>query len=124
MNENAKTCFNYLRCRELGKAGYTKEKMEKNKPYYWGVIVLHTDSGLSAQDVYSKYKNRWKTETFYDFIKNGASFSCLKLEGYYEEEFAFILLITGLIHQCMKEALKKLGSPPSPPTTHSLRPSG
>ena len=108
LEENDKTRYNYLRCIDEGKSGYTIENFEKNKEFF-GVFVLLTNSKLSAADVFINYKKRWTIETFYQFLKNTADFNDLKIEDYYKEQgFSFIMLITGQIHHYLEEAVKKL----------------
>ena len=59
--------------------------------------------------VYEDYKGRWSIETFNNYIKNDADFNALKIQGYYEQHgFDFIMLVTGLIHSKLNEAVKKL----------------
>ncbi|MCH3916673.1 MAG: transposase [Spirochaetia bacterium] len=107
--ENGKARYNYTRCLEEGKSGYTEEGLAANKEL-WGVSVLRTDTGLSAQEVYDRYKDRWKIETYYDYVKNYRRFTNLRIEGYYQEQgFAFIMLVVGLLHQSLKAAIKKTG---------------
>jgi hypothetical protein len=51
----------------------------------------------------------WGIETFYQYIKNRGDFNDLKFQDYYDEQgFAFIMLVTGQIHQAMIKAQRKL----------------
>ena len=45
-------------------------------------------------------------------MKNDADFNGLKFQSYYEQRgFDFIMLITGLIHSPLNDAVRKLGKP-------------
>ena len=63
IDENEKCRFNYLHSIELGKSGYTHEKLEEKKEFF-GVYVLQTNSAMSAEEVFASYKKRWGIETF------------------------------------------------------------
>ena len=108
IDENEKCRFNYQHCMELGKAGYTPEGFEKAKEFF-GVYVLQTSCKKKAEDIFNDYKKRWGIETFYQYIKNREDFNDLMLQDYYKEQgFAFIMLITGQLHQQVMNAVKKL----------------
>ena len=108
IDENEKCRFNYQHCMELGKAGYTQEKFAQNKDVF-GVYVLQSNSEMSATEVFANYKKRWGIETFYQYIKNIGDFNNLMMQDYYKEQgLAFLMLITGQIHQKMVSAIKKL----------------
>ena len=108
LEENEKTRYNYLRCIDQRKSGYTMENFEKNKDNF-GVFVLLTNAKQNAEEIFKNYKKRWTIETFYQFLKNSADFNDLKIEDYYKEQgFAFIMLITGQIHHYLEIAVKKL----------------
>lgn len=108
IDENEKCRFNYQRCIDQGKKGYTPEKLEEQKEFF-GVYVLETNSSKSAQEVFESYKRRWGIETLYQYIKNRADFNNLKFEDFYKEQgFSFIMLVVGQIHQEMIKAQQKL----------------
>lgn len=108
IDENEKCRFNYQHCIELGKAGYTQEKLEQGKEFF-GVYVLQSNAGMSAEEVFSGYKKRWGIETFYQYLKNKGNFNDLMVQDYYKEQgLSFIMLITGQIHQKMITAVKSL----------------
>ena len=108
VDENEKCRFNYQHCMELGRSGYTQEGFEQNKENF-GVYVLQSNAGISAQDVFSGYKKRWGIETFYQYLKNKGDFNDLMIQDYYEEQgLSFIMLIAGQIHQKMIAAVKSL----------------
>ena len=110
IEENEKSRFNYQRCIEYGKEGYTWEKFEQIKESF-GVYVLQSNATLSAEEVFSRYKKRWGIETLYQYLKNNADFNDLMIQDYYKEQgFAFIMLIVGQIHQKMKAAVKSLNN--------------
>lgn len=71
------------------------------------MYVLLSNSDMSPEEVFKHYKRRWKIETFFQFLKNRGDFNYLKFQDYYlEQGFAFIMLITGQIHQLMVKAVK------------------
>ena len=108
VDENEKCRFNYLHSIDLGKNGYTMEKFEQNKELF-GVYVLQSNSGLSAEQVFAGYKKRWGIETFYQYLKNKGDFNDLMFQDYYKEQgFSFIMLIAGQIHQTVLSAVKSL----------------
>lgn len=108
IDENEKCRFNYQHSMGLGKSGYTQEKFEKSKEFF-GVYVLQSNGGLTAEEVFSSYKKRWGIETFYQYLKNKGDFNDLMFQDYYKEQgFSFIMLITGQIHQKMITAVKSL----------------
>ena len=69
---------------------------------------------MDIKELYEKnyiggYKKRWGIETLYQYMKNKADFNDLMISDYYKEQgFAFLMLITGQIHQKMIAAVKKL----------------
>lgn len=108
IDENEKCRYNYQHCMELGRSGYTREKFEQNKETF-GVYVLQSNCAKSPEEVFSGYKKRWGIETLYQYMKNKADFNDLMISDYYKEQgFAFLMLITGQIHQKMIAAVKKL----------------
>ena len=89
-------------------ANYTQDHYDKYSEW-WGVYALQTTTDDPAHVVYEDYKGRWSIETFNNYIKNDADFNALKIQGYYEQHgFDFIMLVTGLIHSKLNEAVKKL----------------
>ena len=108
IDENEKCRFNYEHSIELGKSGYTYEKLEENKENF-GVYVLQSNSPLSEEQIFASYKKRWGIETFYQYLKNRADFNNLMLQDYYKEQgMAFIMLIAGQIYQKVLSAVKLL----------------
>ena len=64
---------------------------------------------MSAEEIFTAYKKRWGIETLYQFMKNTADFNNLMSQDYYKEQgLAFIMLVTGQIHQKMITAVKSL----------------
>ncbi len=110
IDENSRCIFNYTRSIELGKDGYTKEGLEKQREFF-GVYVLQSNSCLEPKEVFSTYKGRWSIETFYQYIKNEADFNDLKEQDYIKEQgLAFIMLITGQLYSALNTAVKTLGN--------------
>jgi len=108
VEENEKCRYNYTHCMELGRPGYTPEGLEAQKENF-GVYVLQTNSKMKSKQVFEAYKKRWGIETFYQYLKNKGDFNNLMIQDYYREQgFAFMMLITGQIHQKMNDALKLL----------------
>ena len=50
-------------------SGRCKEGLQKNIKTL-GLIVLETNLGIDAQDVYRYYKARWAIETYYDRMRD------------------------------------------------------
>lgn len=110
IDENEKCRYNYQHCIELGRSGYTQEKLEKNRELF-GVYVLQSNSAKTAEEVFAGYKKRWGIETFYQYLKNNADFNDLMIQDYYKEQgLSFVMLITGQIHQKMINAVRKLNN--------------
>lgn len=108
-DENNSKRKSYKQMIDLGESGYTQEKYARFRDW-WGVYFLQTTTTGSASEVYSDYKNRWSIETFNNYIKNDADFNNLKIQDYYVEHgFDFIMLVTGLIHSRLDEAVKSIG---------------
>lgn len=108
IDENEKCRFNYQRSIDLGIKGFTSEKLEEQKDNL-GVYVFQSNASLSAQEVFTNYKKRWGIETLYQYLKNKGDFNNLMIQDYYKEQgMAFIMLVTGQIHQKMIAAVKKL----------------
>ncbi|MEG2640831.1 MAG: transposase [Bacilli bacterium] len=98
----------YLSNLEQEKKGFTKEKFEEIKEYF-GMIVLETNLDKSAKEIFELYKRRWKIETFYNFFKNKLNFEALNVNDYYTSQgLSFIMLIVGMIHSEISEAVKNI----------------
>ena len=109
VDENNSKRKNYQQLMDLDEDGYTQENYEKYCDW-WGVYVLQDTTGQPASTVYSDYKSRWSIETYNNYVKNDADFNDLKNQDYYcAHGFDFIMLITGLIHSRLNEAVKALG---------------
>ena len=107
-DENNSKRKSYKQMMDLGENNYTQENYEKYCDW-WGVYYLETTSSGSASEVYSDYKRRWSIETYNNYIKNDVDFNDLKLQDYYVGHgFDFIMLVTGLIHSKLNEAVKTL----------------
>lgn len=109
VDENNSKRKNYKRLMDEGETGYTQENYDKYCEW-WGVYFLQTNTVETASEVYADYKGRWSIETYNNYVKNDADFNDLKFQGYYEQHgFDFIMLVTGLIHAELNEAVRKLG---------------
>lgn len=108
VDENEKCRYNYQHNIDLGKNGYTQEKL-KEKEEFFGVYVFQTNCKKTPKEVFEAYKKRWGIETFYQYLKNRGDFNDLMLQDYYKEQgFAFIMLVAGQIHWRMTEAVARL----------------
>jgi len=111
VDENNSKRKNYKRMMDLGEEGYTRENYDAVSEW-WGVYFLQTTSTDPANVVYSDYKGRWSIETYNNYIKNDADFNDLKIQDYYVQHgFDFIMLVTGLIHARLMEAVRTLNKP-------------
>lgn len=107
-DENNTKRKSYMRLIGLGEDGYTKENFDRFS-HWWGVYFLETNSPNPAPTIFSDYKARWSIETYNNHIKNDANFRNLMFQGYYEEQwFNFIMLVTGLIHSKLIDAVRSL----------------
>lgn len=108
VDENNSKRKSYKQMIDQGENNYTEEKYEKYCNW-WGVYFLQTTADGTAADIYSDYKGRWSIETFNNYIKNDADFNDLKIQDYYVEHgFDFIMLVTGLIHARLNDAVKTI----------------
>lgn len=111
IDENNSKRKSYKQLMDLGEYGYKQENYDKYCDW-WGVYVLQTTVDEPAADVFADYKSRWGIETYNNYVKNDASFNGLKFQDYYEQRgFDFIMLITGLIHSRLNDAVRNLGKP-------------
>lgn len=109
VEENERCRFNYQRCIDLGRPGYTPERLDEKKETF-GVYVLRTSSRLKAPEVFEAYKRRWGIETLYQYVANVGGFGGLKVEDYYKEQgMAFVMLVCGRIHARVIAAVRSLG---------------
>lgn len=108
MDENNSKRKSYKQHIDEGDASYTQENYEKYCDW-WGVYFLQTTTRDDAAAVYGDYKDRWSIETYNNYIKNDAGFNDLKIQDYYVQHgFDFIMLVTGLIHSRLNDAVVKL----------------
>ena len=108
-DENNSKRKSYKQLMDAGESSYTQENYVKYCDW-WGVYFLQTTSDEPAAYVYSDYKDRWGIETYNNYVKNDADFNDLKIQDYYiDHGFDFIMLVTGLIHSRLNEAVKALG---------------
>ena len=111
VDENNSKRKSYQQMIDLREEGYTKEKYDEYCEW-WGVYVLQDTTKQPAPDVYADYKDRWSIETYNNYVKNDADFNDLKIQDYYcAHGFDFIMLVTGLIHSRLNEAVKALKRP-------------
>ena len=109
LDENNSNRKSFLKCMDENEKGYTMEKYNEVCEY-WGVLAIETNVSSPAHEIYNDYKKRWSIETFNNYIKNDAHFNNLKIQDYYiQHGFDFIMLITGMLHSKLNEAVKNLG---------------
>ena len=109
MDENNSKRKNYKRLMDLEENKYTQQGYDKHCDW-WGVYILQTTTDEPASEVYADYKSRWGIETYNNYVKNDAGFMGLKFQNYYEQRgFDFIMLVTGLMHSALNDAVRKLG---------------
>lgn len=109
LNESAAEQQNYLRHMTLGDKSYTEEGFIKVK-YFMGVTVLQTNlEDKNPEEIYELYKKRWTIETYYNYFKNKAGYNSIHAEDYYKTQgLAFVMLVSGLIHEEMDKAVKNM----------------
>lgn len=105
VNQNALERADYVKNMKNDNVKYTKEQYEKVKDFF-GVIILETNLNESVDEVFARYKKRWKIETFFNYFKNNIEYSALKLSDYYlTQGLSFIMLIVGMIYKEFNEAM-------------------
>ena len=108
MDENNSKRKSYKQLMDAGESNYTQENYVKYCDW-WGVYFLQTTSSEPAPSIYADYKGRWSIETYNNYIKNDADFNNLKLQDYYVQHgFDFLMLVTGMLHSRLNEAVKKI----------------
>ena len=105
VDENNSKRKSYMINIDLGEEGYTQEGYDQYSDW-WGVYVLESTTGNSAKEDFKDYKSRCSIETFKNYIKNDAGFNNLKIEDYCAEQgFNFIMLVCGLVHAKLNQAV-------------------
>ena len=108
MSEREKLTKEYIKKMDEGPSNHTMEVLKRNMKTF-GLIVLETNLGIDAQDVYRYYKARWSIETYYDRIKHSMDFSELNLSEYgMVQAVAFVMLLAGRIDQRILSAAKSV----------------
>lgn len=110
VNEAAAMQANYLRHLRRGDRGYTQQGFDAARGLM-AVTVLQTSlEDRSAEEVYALYKRRWKVETYFDYLKNGQDARTLCMQDYHQAQgLAFVLLVSGLVHREVSNALEASG---------------
>ena len=104
--ENNSKRKSYQQLMDMGENNYTQENYDKYCDW-WGVYFLQTTTKDPASTVYSDYKGRWSIETYNNYVENDAGFNDLKIQDFYVQHgFDFIMLVTGIIHEKLNEAVK------------------
>lgn len=108
MSERERLTKEYIKKMEEGSRNHTMEGLQRNMKTF-GLIVLETNLGMDAQDVYGYYKARWSIDTYYDRIKHNMDFSKLNLSEYgMVKDVAFVMLLVGRIDQRILSAAKSV----------------
>lgn len=111
VDENNSKRKSYRINMDLSEDGYTQEGYDEHCDW-WGVYILESTTGCTAEQDFKDYKDRWSIETFNNYIKNDAGFTNLKIQDYYEEQgFNFIMLVCGLIHAKLNRAVIDMKKP-------------
>ena len=98
----------FLKNMEKNPTKYTTEKYNEVKDFF-GIIVLETNLGKGADEIYRLYKKRWKIETFYNYFKNKIDISSLELNDYYKTQgLSFIMLITSQIYEEIRKNIANI----------------
>ena len=114
MSEREKLTKEYIKKMEEGSRSHTMEGLQRNMKTF-GLIVLETNLGIDAQDVYRYYKARWSIETYYDRIKHSMDFCELNLSEYgMVQAVAFVMLLSGRIDQSILSTAKSVGKQQRP----------
>ena len=94
---------------------HTQDKYKELEPTF-GVIVLRSNKDVDPEQYYRTYKKRWKIETHYQHVRNGADFNDLQTEDYYSMQgISFVLLIEGMIY---RRFMNRINSAPSDYVSH------
>lgn len=101
---------NYLRHVKRGDRPYTMERFAEVKDLM-GVTVLQTSlEDATPEEVFALYKKRWSVETHFDYFKNGQDSHTLCMQDYHMMQgLAFVLLVSGLVHREVADALEASG---------------
>ncbi len=85
---------------------HTEEIYRELEPQF-GTIILRNNLAGGPSDHYCIYKKRWRIETHYQHIRNGADFNGLQTDDYYSMQgLSFLMLIEGLIYRCYANKLQ------------------
>jgi hypothetical protein len=112
LSESAAMQANYLRHMGRGDRAYTQGRFDELAPLM-GVTVLQTSlpaSERDAESVYGLYKQRWSVETYFDYFKNGQDARSLCQQDFHKVQgLAFVMLVSGLIHREVADAVAASG---------------
>ena len=98
----------YMEKLNLGVKGYSQEGLENSEKDF-GLFLLETnDISLTAEQVFARYKKRWRIETFYNYIDNTIDFNALYQRDYCRTEgVGFVVHVAGMIFHDLRKELKK-----------------
>ena len=108
LSEAAEEQANYMRHMQMGDGNYSRDRFEALKGFM-GVMVLQTNSSLSAERIFNLYKKRWSIETFFNYFKNAFGFESLYQQDYYQiQGLSFISLVSSLIRHEVERSVEKV----------------
>lgn len=105
VEENMKECSDYRS--KIGiEASYTEEEFEELKNTF-GTLFIQTNLQLEPSEIFTKYKKRWKIETFYNTYKYRLDVKNLDIQDYFEiEGLSFIMLLSSIIDSTIRNKIK------------------
>lgn len=89
----------YARKLAEGKPGYTAEGLAEAEKDFGLFILECSDATMSPREIFEAYKERWKIETFYDYVKHELEFETLYQQDHCRTQgLAFVVQIAGMVH--------------------------
>ena len=98
----------YIKALQAGKTGYSDDGLQENEKYF-GLFLLETNNQeLSAEQVFSHYKDRWQIETYYNYVRNDADFNALYQQDYFSAQgVSFVVAVAGMIYHDLTSVTNK-----------------
>ncbi|MBQ7514928.1 MAG: transposase [Schwartzia sp.] len=100
----------YVRAMTSGESGYTQENLPANERLF-GLFLLETnDFDASAETIFSRYKERWAIETYYNYVRNSQDFRALYQQDYFcLQGLGFLMNVAGIIYHEVKRRVTEAG---------------
>ena len=109
ISEAEKLSKKYLAEIENGSKGYTREKYDQIVDSFGAFVLITNLTTEGAASIYSRYKNRWSIESYYDKLKNVTCFKELNIDDWaVTQGLAFVMLLSGRMDARISEAAKKV----------------